>query len=148
MNHYPKWWNTTITLYNKFTDNELKKVVWYRHVIDGCFYKHDKESIMFSNTKLVSDVSVCRIPVSDKFKGRREWLKLSDDERYSFFTFGTGDIIVVDEVDFEIDERIKGRRSSDLIQEYAEWPGCFIIETVNVNVGGGRGNEHYHIRGK
>jgi hypothetical protein len=148
MNHYPKWWNTTITLYNKFTDNELKKVVWYRHVIDGCFYKHDKESIMFSNTKLVSDVSVCRIPVSDKFKGRREWLKLSDDERYSFFTFGTGDIIVVDEVDFEIDERIKGRRSSDLIQEYSEWPGCFIIETVNVNVGGGRGNEHYHVRGK
>lgn len=148
MNHYPKWWNTTVTLYNKFTDNELKKVVWYRYILDNCFYKHDTESVIIGNVKLESDVSICRIPVNEKFLGKRDWMKLSDDERKSFFTLSTGDIIVTGESDFEIDERKQGKRSSDLIKQYSEWPGCFTIESVNINVGGGRGNEHYHVRGK
>ena len=58
-----------------------------------------------------------------------------------------GDIIVAGETDFEIDEYVKGKRSSDLIAEYKEWPGCFTVKSVNINTGSGRGNEHYHARG-
>ena len=148
MNHYPKWWNDTITLYNKFTDNELKKVVWHRYVLKGCFYKRATESLIVGNTRIVSDVAICRIPVNKKFKGKTEWIKLSDEEKEQFFTLSAGDIIISEEVDFEIDERTPGKRSSDLVRQYSEWPGCFTIESVNVNVGGGRGNEHYHVRGK
>lgn len=148
MNHYPKWWNTTITLYNKLTNNELKKVVWYRYVLENCFYKHDMESIIINNTKIVSDVSICRVPVNEYFIGKREWLKLDEEDRHTFFTLSPGDIIVAEEIEFDIDERIQGKRSSDLVKQYSDWPGCFTIETVNINVGGGRGNEHYHIRGK
>lgn len=148
MNNFPSWWDKTITLYNKVTNNELKRVDWYRHVITNCFYSHKLESVIVGKIKLESDISVCRIPVSDMFMGRKEWLKLSDEDKHQYFTLCSGDIIVEDEIDFEIDERKQGRRSSDLIKDNSEWPGCFTIETVNINVGGGRGNEHYHVKGK
>lgn len=146
MNHYPKWWNTTITLFNKYVGDD-KRVKWYSTVIDECFYRHSLDKILIGDTTIASNVSICRIKVSDSFIGRSEWMKLLDSERSNYFTLGTGDIIVADEVDFVIDEYTNGKRSSDLIKKYSEWPGCFTIESVNINVGGERGNEHYHVRG-
>lgn len=146
MNHYPKWWNTTVTLYNKYT-GEDKKVKWYRTVLENCFYRHTLDKITVGNTTIASNVSVCRIRVNDSFINRDEWMKLLDSEKDEHFTLCTGDIIVAGETEFEIDEYTNGKRSSDLIKQYREYPGCFTIETVNINVGGGRGNEHYHVRG-
>ena len=85
--------------------------------------------------------------MSDDFIDKKAWMKLSDRERMDKFTLSVGDIIVADDVDFEVDEYAKGKTSANLIGENKEWPGCFTIETVNINVGGGRGNEHYHVRG-
>lgn len=147
MNHYPSWWNTTITLFNKYV-REDRKVDWYPHVIPNCFYQHKLDKITVGNTTIEADVSVCRIQVNDSFIGKSEWMELSDDMKHTMFTLSSGDIIVAGEVDFDIDEYVNGYRSSDLIKRYSEWPGCFTIETVNINVGGGRGNEHYHVRGK
>ena len=146
MNHYPSWWDNTITLYNKYVDAE-KKIYWYRHVIENCFYKHALDKITIGNTTISSDVSICRIRVNDAFIGKADWNELQDSEKATKFTLSTGDIIVVGNVDFEINEYEKDKRSSDLVKKYKEWPGCFTIENVNINVGGGRGNEHYYVRG-
>lgn len=147
MNHYGKWWDDTITLYNKYLDPETKKVKWYRHVITDCFYKHTVEKVTVGNTTIDTNNTVCRIRVSDDFVGKKDWVKLSDIERAEKFTLSVGDIIVADEIEFEIDEYVNGQRASDLIKANKEWPGCFTIESVNINIGGGRGNEHYHVRG-
>lgn len=144
MNHYPQWWNNTITLYNKYVDAD-NKIYWYRHVINDCFYKHTVDKIVVGETTIASNSTICRIRVSDDYINKGEWNEL--DDKSSKFTLSSGDIIIAGEVDFEVDEYTKGKRSSDLIAKYKEYPGCFTVETVNINVGGGRGNEHYHVRG-
>lgn len=147
MNHYPSWWNSTITLYNKWTDPETKAVLWYRHVIDDCFYTHKIEKVTVESTTIESNVSVCRIRVNDSFINKADWNELEEEDKRTLFTLSAGDIIVAGETEFEVNEYEKDERSSDLVNKYKEWPGCFVIETVNINVGGGRGNEHYHVRG-
>lgn len=147
MNHYSSWWDSTITLYNKFIDPTTKKTKWFRHVITDCFYKHTVEKLTVGKTTIDTDSTICRIRVSDNFIDKKSWVELSDTEKLEKFTLGAGDIIVADETDFEIDEYTQGQRSSDLIKANKEWPGCFTIESININVGGGRGNEHYHVRG-
>ena len=147
MNRYPSWWNETITLYNKFIDPVDKKTKWYRHIISDCFYRHTTEKLTVGNTTIASDISICRIRISDNFVGKDDWDNLPDEEKQEKFTLTGGDIIIHGETDFEVDEYTTGKRSSDLIKENKQWPGCFTIETVNINVGGGRGNEHYHVKG-
>lgn len=147
MNNYPSWWDTTITLYNKYIDPITKNITWYSHIIENCFYKHTVDKMTVNNTTIESNVSICRLRVNDSFINKREWNELTSEEKKQMFTLGAGDIIVAGEVDFIVDEYEKGHYSSDLIREFSSWPGCFTIETVNINVGGGRGNEHYHVRG-
>lgn len=147
MNHYPSWWDDTVTLYNKYIDKSSNKTYYYRHVLENCFYKHTVEKLTINNTTISSNVSICRIRVNDAFIDKRAWNELPESDKSELFTLSAGDIIVAGDVDFEIDEYTKGQRSSDLINEYKEWPGCFTVETVNINVGGGRGNEHYYARG-
>lgn len=147
MNNYGQWWNSTITLYNKFKNPDDNKIYWYRHVIKDCFYNHSQNEIVVGQSKIASDVSVCRIRVNDSFKDKRSWNELNSSEKEQFFTLAPGDIIVADETEFEINEYEKGKRSSDMMAEYKEWPGCFTVKSVNINVGGGRGNEHYLARG-
>ena len=147
MNHYSQWWDDTITLYNKYTDPTTHKVKWFRHVINDCFYKHTVEKLTVGKTTIDTDTTICRIRVSDDFIDKKSWIDLPDAEKAEKFTLGVGDIIVAEETDFEIDDYTAGQRSSDLVKANKEWPGCFTIETVNINVGGGRGNEHYHVRG-
>ena len=147
MNTFPSWWDDTITLYNKYTDPTTHKVKWFRHVINDCFYKHTVEKLTVGKTTIDTDTTICRIRVSDDFIDKKSWIDLPDAEKAEKFTLGVGDIIVAEETDFEIDDYTAGQRSSDLVKANKEWPGCFTIETVNINVGGGRGNEHYHVRG-
>lgn len=148
MNTYPSWWNDTITLYCKYVDpTDRKSVKWYRYVIEGCFYKHTVEKITVGKTTVEGTSTICRMRPSELFKPKNEWMSLSDTDREEYFTLDEGDIIVKAEVPDVIDEYITDQRSSDLIKSYHSWPGCFTIETVSINVGGGRGNEHYHVRG-
>ena len=75
------------------------------------------------------------------------WAQQPNDIMMNYFTLGVGDIIVKDEVDDVIDEYIKGKRSSDLLKKYRALQGCLQIEEFADNTGGGRGNEHYFVRG-
>lgn len=147
MNHYASWWNDAITLYCKYEDPVTKKVKWFRYIIEGCFYKHTVEKLTVGKTTIEGNSTICRIKVNENFVGKRDWMLLTDSERKEKFTLSTGDIIVRDFCHEELDEYLPGHRASDLIKACHAWPGCFTIESVNINTGGGRGNEHYHVRG-
>ena len=146
MNNYPSWWNTTITLYNKFEkpDGEIK---WFKHHIEGCFYKQTMEKLTIGDTTIAANQSVCRLRVSDSFADPIAWKAMEDSGKATYYTLKSGDIIVAGEVDFDVNEYQKGSRSSDLKDTYTDWPGCFTVEHAAINVGGGRGNEHYLARG-
>ena len=148
MNEYASWWDTTITIYNKYTDPETHKETWFRHVIEDCFYKHTQDEVVLGQAKITSDVSICRMRVNPLFKDKRSWNELNSDQKEQFFTLAVGDIIVAGETDFIIDEYQKDHRSSDLVKAFKEWPGCFTVKTASINVGGGRGNEHYYAKGQ
>ena len=147
MNNYPTWWNTTITVYNKFVDPQTKVVRWYKTVITGAFWKYIHEKVMIGQTVLETNSIVCRIRKDDRFLEKYEWLQKPNDEMKNFFTLGKGDIIIKGEVDDEINEYQSGKRSTDLIAKYKELQGCMSIDECANNTGGGRGQEHYVAKG-
>ena len=147
MNHYPSWWNQTLTVYNKYIDPQTKVITWHRHVITNCFWKNVGNKITVGNTILETKDIICRIPTSEEFKEKYLWCQLPNDEMDKYFTLGENDIIIKEEVDDVIDEYTKGHRASDIIAKYKDLQGCMVINKVGINTGGVRGNEHYHVRG-
>jgi len=145
--YYPEWWNTTVTIYNKFTDPQTQVVRWYRTVIDGTFWKYIGDKIMVGNTVLETNNIICRIRKDDRFKEHQDWVNIPNDEMEDYFTLNKGDIIVRGEVSDTIDEYTAGHRSNDLISKYKNLQGCMSVERVAINVGAGRCDEHYYAKG-
>lgn len=143
MNSYPVWWDTTLTLYNKFTDTD-GRVTWYRTVLEGCFWKYTGEEVRVNDSVLATKDTICRIRKNSSFLERYEWLKLED--KSEFFTLGRGDILVRGEIDDDINEYEKGSRSTDLLNTYRE-QGCIEITEYRIDTGAGRVAEHYFVRG-
>lgn len=146
-NLYPEWWETTITIYNKFTDPQTKVVRWYKTVVNGAFWKYVGEKLTIGQTVLETNSIICRIRKDDRFLEKYEWVNTPNDKMSDYFTLGKGDIIVKGEVDEEINEYQSGHRSTDFIAKYKELQGCMSIEETSINVGAGRCNEHYLVRG-
>ena len=147
MNHYGSWWNSTLTVYNKYTDPITKIITWHRHVISDCFWKYVGEKVHINNTIIETKDIICRIPKRDDFMEKYKWVELPNDEMPKYFTLGENDVIINGEVTDEIDEYTAGHRSSDVVKKYKALQGCMTIERVAINVGGGRGNEHYYVKG-
>lgn len=147
MNHYPSWWDQILTVYNKYIDPQTNIITWHRHVIDGCFWKYVGEKVHVGNTVLETKDIICRIPKREDFIEKYEWYKLPNDEMDEYFTLGENDIIIRGEVDDSIDEYTKGHRSTDVVAKYKVLQGCMTINRVAVNTDGGRGNEHYYVKG-
>lgn len=147
MNNYPSWWNTTITVYNKYTDPQTQLVRWYRHKLDGAFWKYSGNKVVVGSTVLETKDIICRIRKDDAFKEKHEWINIPNDEMSQYFTLAQGDIIVKGEVDDEINEYTSGTRSTDLKKKYKSLQGCLEIQEWANNTGGGRGNEHYYVKG-
>lgn len=148
MNHYPSWWNETITVYNKYTDPVSRLITWHRHVVDGAFWKNIGNKVTIDKITLETDTIICRIRKDEKFLPKYEWLKLPNDEMDNYFTLSRGDILIHGEVDDEVDEYTNGYKSTDLVHKYKDLQGCLTIDEVTINTDGGRGNEHYLVRGK
>ena len=147
MSKYPNWWSDTVTVYNKYEDEQTHVISWYKTVINGAFWKyvHDKASI--GETTLEVEKIVCRIRKDDRFKERYEWVNQPNDKKSDYFTLGAGDIIVLHAVDDEINEYSNGHRSSDIIEKYKKLQGCMEIKTVSINTSFGRGIPHYRAEG-
>lgn len=146
-NYYPSWWNTTITIYNRYTDSQTQVVTWYRHVVEGTFWKYAGNKVVVGNTILETKDIICRIRKDEAFREKHEWITIPNDEMSKYFTLAQGDIIVKGEVDDEINEYASGKRSSDLKKKYKALQGCLEIQEWANNTGGGRGNEHYYVKG-
>lgn len=147
MNNYPSWWDTTITIYNKYEDPQTNIVTWYRHVVEGAFWKQTGDKITIGKTVLETNNIICRIRKDKNFLERHEWIKVPNDMMGNYFTIGHGDVIVKGAVEDEINEYTSGTRSSDLKKKYKALQGCMEIQEWANNTGGGRGNEHYFVKG-
>lgn len=142
MNKYPIWWETTVTLYNRYEDKN-GETTWYRTVFNGCFWKYVTDYTRVDNATQMTKVLLCRIRKNDRFLINYEWNETANKSEY--FTFNEGDILVKGEVNDTIDDYTKGSRSSDLLKKYRD--RCVEITEFAVNVGEGRVDEHYLVRG-
>lgn len=147
MNNYPVWWEQDLTVYNKYEDPTTQLVTWYRHNLSDCFWKYKRDTLKVDEITLETNKTICRIPKSDTFKEKYEWVQLSNDNMTNYWTLGVGDIIVKGNISDDINEYLSGHRSSDLIAKYKDLQGCMQIEVVAINVGAGRCNEHYYVSG-
>ena len=147
MNNYPSWWDQTLTVYNKYTDPQTKLITWHRHVIDRSFWKYVGEKVHINNTIIETKDIICRIPKREDFIEKYKWVQLPNDEMANYFTLGENDIIIKGEVDDTIDEYQAGHRSTDIVAKYKSLQGCMTINRVAINTDGGRGNEHYYVKG-
>ena len=145
---YPLWWEDTITIYNKFEDPITDVVKWYRTVITDCFWKASGDKVSIGQVVLDSKSVLCRIPKDPRFLGRYEWVQLPNDQMPEHFTLGIGDIIVKGECADEINEYVAGQRSTDLLDKYRPYQMCVEVDEFSINIGTGRNNEHYFVRGK
>lgn len=147
MNNYPKWWNTTVTIYNRYEDRQTQVITWFRHTVDGCFWKYTGNTVNVGETILETKDIICRIPEQSDFLEKYLWEQLPNDEMSSYFTLGSDDLIIKGAVTDEIDEYVKGKRSTDLLEKYKRLQGCMEVEQVALNVGGGRNEPHYYVKG-
>lgn len=153
-NRYPKWWDQTLTIYNKFEDKQTQLVKWYRTVVHNCFWKNVSNKVSFTgmystdNITLESNRIVCRIPKDKKFLEKPDWIQVPNDKMGEYFTLGVNDIIIRGEVDDEIDEYRAGYRSTDLLNKYKEFSNCLEIKRCTIDTEGGRGIEHYYVIGE
>lgn len=145
---FPIWWETTVTVYNRYTDAQTDVTSWFKTVVTDCFWALDGTEVRVGDTILDSKSIICRIPKDARFLEKQDWIKLPNDQMSNYFTLAQGDIIVKGECDFVIDEYTKGHRSSDLLGKYREYQACLEITEYSNNTGAGRNNEHYFVRGK
>ena len=141
---YPEWWNKTITLFNKYTDMQEKKTVWYRFVIANVFFKNTASETLSGNNVYYADNFVVRIPKNSRYMPYAEWEKLDSNEKEKYFTVSTGDLILLGSVETDINENIPGQRSNDVLKNFK--PNAFFIKTFSDN-SGNVGLEHYRIGG-
>lgn len=147
-NYNPAWWDTSLTLYNKYEDPTTNIVKWHRTNLINCFWKHERANLSVGNTTIETDSIICRIPEDTRFKPKYEWLKIPNDEMSNYFTLGIGDIIINGNISDDIDEYKKGSRSTELIEKYKDL-GTMQIDSVSINTGTGLlFNRHYLVKGQ
>lgn len=145
---YPVWWDSTITIYNRFVDSNTQLVSWYRTVVTDCFWSLQGTKVSVGDVVLDSKSAVCRIPKDERFLEKKDWSALPADQKENYFTLGQSDIVVKGEVDDIINEYQSGHRSTDVLSKYREYQQCLEITEYSNNTGVGRNNEHYLVRGK
>ena len=145
---YPIWWETTITVYNRYEDPQSDVVTWFRTVITDCFWKASGDKVSIGQVELDSKSVLCRIPKDSKYMDRYDWVQLPNDQMSNYFTLGIGDIILKGNVNEEINEYVSGKRSSDILDKYRSFQKCMEVQNFAINTGTGRNDEHYYVRGK
>ena len=146
MSDYPKWWDTTVTVYNRYEDPQTQVITWYKTVLDNCFWKNNFQRLKVGQTEVETDSVICRIPINDAFKEKYSWINIPNYQMNNYFTLDRGDIIAKGNIEEDIVEYQSGKRSSDFIAKYKS-SGCMVIDSVNINDYTGVGIPHYHVEG-
>ena len=148
MNKYPEWWDTTITIYNKYINPLTHTISWIRHVINGCFWGNTNNMITVGSVQIRSNDVVCRIPENKQYKPQAEWKNTPNDIMSNYFTVNTGDILICGNVDDVINEDLSGHRANDVISKYKDTLDCIVVKQFSDNTGSGRGMPHYSVTGE
>lgn len=146
-NVYPPWWDTDLTIYNKYEDPQTHVVIWFRTLVEGAYWKYIGNKVTVNDVVLETNDTVCRIRKDDRFMAKHLWINQPNDEMGNYFTLGVGDIIVKGNVSDEINEYVAGSRSSDLQKRYKALQGCIQVQETAINTGSSRCCEHYFVRG-
>ena len=144
---YPEWWNSDITIYNKYINPLTDLITWYKTQISGAFWKNISNRVILGNTTLETNSLICRIRKDEHFLPKQEWNQLPNDEMNDYFTLAEGDIVIKGFVDDNIDEYTQGNRSNDLINKYKSLGECIVINEISLNDDDTRGLMHYSIKG-
>lgn len=145
---FPIWWDSTITIYNKYTDPNTQVVEWYRSVVTDSFWKLEGSKVTVGEVVIDSKAITCRIPKDSRYLQKKVWSDLPAIDKPDHFTLGQGDILVKGSIEDVINEYQAGHRSTDLLAKYREYQQCMEIDDCSDNTGVGRNNEHYFVRGK
>lgn len=145
---YPIWWDTVITVFNKYEDPITQYVTWYKTIIPNCFIQSAKSVISGGQMSYNTDTNIVRIPQNDNFKEYAEWIDIPKVDQGNYFTLHQGDILIKGEISDIINEYKDGLRSTDLISKYKKLGICLTIDTWQNNTGIGRGTPHYFISGE
>lgn len=138
-------WNKTITLYNKYEDEQTGLIKWYRHKLQHCFYKVTNNKVNIGNIQISTNDNIIRIPKQNVYVSPDKWLALSDTLKGQCMTLQGGDLIFFGNITDEIDEYTAGQRSSDIIAKY-KVSGSVFITSVNINTD--LPGAHYLVRGE
>lgn len=139
------FWNKTITLYNKYEDEQTGVIRWYRHVIDRCFVKTTNNKVTVGDVQLQTKENIVRISEQSNYKPPFEWRNLPNDQKSEFITLQNGDLIFFGEISEEIDELMPGKRSNDIVKKYNA-VGSMVINAININ--DFLPGAHYFVRGE
>lgn len=145
MSNYPAWWNTTITVFNKYEDPATRRITWYKTVVHNCFWKDTGNKIIVGETTLDTNATICRIPSNSSFIENYQWNEAPDKAQY--FTLNSGDILIKGNVSDDIDEYVSGKRASDILAKYHKLQGCMVIEKWSISDYPGVGIPHYYVKG-
>ena len=144
---YPVWWESTITLFNRYQDPLTDLITWRRTVIKDCFVKRAHNRIIIGNTSIETGNKLVRIREDERYLTYSKWIELPNDVRSQYFTLHLGDLIVFYEVDDVIDEYTDGHRFNDISAKYKDMNECMIITSYQENIGSGRVDPHYFVMG-
>lgn len=145
---YPIWWDSSITLYNRYENPITNMVTWYKTYISNCCIQSAKTMISGGQTVYNTDNNIIRIPQNDKFIEYADWINIPNDKQSEYFTLHQGDIIIKGTIDFDINEYEDGKRSTDLIDRYKQLGTCLTIDNWQNNTGNGRIAPHYFVSGE
>lgn len=123
---YPKWWNDTLTVYNKYFDED-RIAHFKRTVVKKAFYTTNLTVNVQSGDLLDVNTYGVRVRKDPNYINSLEWNPELDK-----YTLKADDIIVKGEIEDEIDENIKGKTINDFLNKYKG--SSFVVKHVKENL--------------
>ena len=119
--------NVNITVYNKFY-NDIEDIEQYQKtIIEDVDWQNKIIATEGNKGVTLSDSTLIFIDKLPNYISPKRFLKLSDQERKKYFTLTPGDIVVKEEIDFELTGR-KGSNMATLESEYDD-----VVKIVSVS---------------
>lgn len=120
----------TVTIYNcyKGKDNGTGKDIWFKTVLERCFFKSSEVQNVSGTTLEKASSYTCRISFIEKYLPYAEWSKLSD--KTGFFTASTNDLVILGTIADNI-TNVTPNTTVEILMKYK--PDAFKIMTVSDN---------------
>lgn len=112
---YPPWWNQTVTLYNKCTEDG--KLRYYRHVISRCALTHTVVTTNDSGNAAEVSENTLRVRKDRRYIAPCAYDAFGSADKAVYFTFRAGDIVFDGVVNAQMEDE-PGKRPGDILKQY------------------------------